>query len=359
MEKIKILSICGSNIIDNRGTPIRIRNIIDGLAKYNDLELYVFSLDKSLPLSVHHISISKNKWQNIFAIVRYVRDNKIDLVIGHTLTAWYYLLPVKFLTKAKIYLEMHGFIEEEALLNGNIGKFTYYKNRLIYRSIFRLCDLITTCSDTAADIIGRYKKNTISIFGGVDFKVFNPQVQSSGMVNKDGIIIGYAGNARVWQGLDFMVKVYKDLIKDHSEFKLKILTSKTNQWDNDPAIENYGPVEYQAVPKFLVDCDILVIPRQDNEVNRISFPSKLPEYMAMAKPVIASRTSDMDKIIIDGENGLLYDPGDEDKLAENLLRLKDETLRRQLGQNAYQFVKDNLNWDKQVNVIYNKIIELF
>src|SRR5262249_23765869 len=64
-------------------------------------------------------------------------------------------------------------------------------------------------------------------------------------------------------------------------------------------------------------------------------PVVLLEAMAAAKPVIASRSGGITDVIIDGDNGLLFDPGDRDMLVSGLQRLLAEpAMRRQLGARA-------------------------
>jgi glycosyltransferase involved in cell wall biosynthesis len=57
--------------------------------------------------------------------------------------------------------------------------------------------------------------------------------------------------------------------------------------------------------------------------------------MAAAKPVIASRCGGLTDLIIDGENGLLFAPGDSRMLASRMRELQAQPLlRRRLGARA-------------------------
>jgi glycosyltransferase involved in cell wall biosynthesis len=117
-------------------------------------------------------------------------------------------------------------------------------------------------------------------------------------------------------------------------------------------------LEHGEVPGFLASCDILIIPRLSNRVNDISFPSKLPEYLAMGKPVVASRTSDSFRVIEDGVNGLLFTPGDKTGLKNILVNLIDFHLREEIGKNARQISTDKLCWEKQVEIFHTELLEL-
>ncbi|MCC2630521.1 MAG: hypothetical protein K0S38_330 [Candidatus Paceibacter sp.] len=360
-KKIKILSIFRASLLKNSGTPLRVHNILANLKKYNDIELTTASADQEPVFDCPHIYLPNNHVSDLKTLYRYVKDNKINVVIGHTLGTYIYLLPLWILTDAKIVLEQHGFPEEESLMyNGKKG-LRYYFDKFIYHQIFRMCDLITTCSETATETIKPFNKNTVTVFGSADLKLFNPHVQPSSLVkrNPGDIIIGYAGNARIWQGWDFLMDAFKEIQKTDSSFKIYAAISETKEIQLPEGVTRVGPLAYEHVPHFLAECDILIIPRLQNTVNYLSFPSKLVEYMAMGKPVVASKTSDMHKVIQHQVDGILYDPGDIEGCKKSVLQLKDPTLRAQLGANAYKKVQEAFTWEKQTETIVSHIRKLF
>jgi glycosyltransferase involved in cell wall biosynthesis len=108
-----------------------------------------------------------------------------------------------------------------------------------------------------------------------------------------------------------------------------------------------GRIPHRDVPDYLDACDILISPHVESDDGSEFFgsPTKLFEYMATARPVVASRLGQIAEIIIDGENGLLVEPGDCDALAQAIERLaKDEALRARLGAAARQTVIERYTW---------------
>jgi len=301
-------------------------------------------------------SSSHEHARDAFNLIRFVRKEKIDVVIGHTISSYIYLTPLRLFTSAKIVLEMHGFQEEEALLYGSIGRVKYRMLKWLFGTFYRLCHFITTCSDTAADEIKKSNPNVLVVYGGADPALFYPREASSN--RKEGIVIGYAGNASIWQGLDFLVEAFKRIRLGHPEFRLALLTNKPDKVPKLEGLESIGPFPYDQVPSFLADCDVLVIPRPQNRVNYLSFPSKLVEYMAMGKPVVASRTSDVDRVITDGVDGLIYEPGDMDGLVAALLRLRDAKLRERIGRAAVETVNKKYTWERQVGMIRGLLMSI-
>jgi glycosyltransferase involved in cell wall biosynthesis len=57
------------------------------------------------------------------------------------------------------------------------------------------------------------------------------------------------------------------------------------------------------------------------------------EAMAAGLPVVSTRTGGIPEVVVDGETGLLAEPGDAAALTEAMLRLaRDPVLRRQMGE---------------------------
>lgn len=78
--------------------------------------------------------------------------------------------------------------------------------------------------------------------------------------------------------------------------------------------------------------DILVIPKLDHIANQAGVPTKLAEYLAMGRAVIASRVGDIPRYLRDGEDALLCNPGDAGSWTLALQRLlASADLRSHLG----------------------------
>jgi glycosyltransferase involved in cell wall biosynthesis len=137
------------------------------------------------------------------------------------------------------------------------------------------------------------------------------------------------------------------LVKKDPSFSLELLLSEKVDIKNIPNVSVFKSVAHEDVAKFNAQCDILVIPRLENKVNTLSFPSKLMEYLAMGIPVVGSRTSDIHKIVTHKENGMLYKPGDKEEFINCLLELKNLLLRNKIGTKGFELVKENYSWEKQ------------
>ncbi len=355
-----MLAIYRGRLNENRGTPIRVRSILERLAKDGRMELMVATWDEALPFNAVHIRLSNRKFSDARALFDAVRKNDVRVVMGHTMATWYYLLFLKAFTRAKIALEMHGFIEIEARFYGSMGLVRYAFDRAAYRVFYALCDLITTCSENAAEILRRYNKHVVTVYGGVDTRLFDPGAMPGRFFlrSPNDIVIGYSGNMRKWQGVSFLVEAFKKLHAEDPSFKLAVLSSEKKNVPFGDGITIVGEMPHERVPSFLAACDILVVPRLVDAVSSVSFPSKLPEYLAMGKPVIASATSDAHRVITDGENGLLFPPGDTSALISVMRELRDPTLRERLGKAARNTAEERFSWKRQVALVAESILAI-
>ena len=88
--------------------------------------------------------------------------------------------------------------------------------------------------------------------------------------------------------------------------------------------------------QLLSSCGVVVIPSQVLTDGRTEgTPVVCLEAMAAGRVVIASRVGGLAEAIVDGDNGLLFEPGDDRLLKDKLLLvLRDANLRRKLGENA-------------------------
>ena len=83
--------------------------------------------------------------------------------------------------------------------------------------------------------------------------------------------------------------------------------------------------------------DILVMPKLDDPVNHAGLSTKLSEYLASGKAVVASNVGDVSKYLVHEKNALLIPPGEVDALAGALLcLLAKPVLRDFLGKNGRQ-----------------------
>jgi glycosyltransferase involved in cell wall biosynthesis len=73
------------------------------------------------------------------------------------------------------------------------------------------------------------------------------------------------------------------------------------------------------------------------------------EYMALGKPVIASRGGGTNEVIIENETGLLIDPNKKEQLIEKIDLLMKNKNRESIGQRGKNLVWEKFNLKTMVN----------
>lgn len=216
------------------------------------------------------------------------------------------------------------------------------------------------------------KREVLIMTNKVNLEKFNPSVDSKQLKHKLGldgqIVIVYLGKIASHRGVDVLLSSFISLL-DLENISLLIVGSGIMEKKISHAInqirENYGAnraifikgVSHSEVPVFFQIADILVAPY--NEEHFFGSPMKIFEYMAMAKPIIASRVGQITDVLTDGKSAILIDPGSEEQLTQAVkLLINDESLRSRLGRNAREIVEKGYSWDtnaKAVIELYHQI----
>ena len=106
-------------------------------------------------------------------------------------------------------------------------------------------------------------------------------------------------------------------------------------------VELLGAIEHDDIPRVIAQSTVCVAPAApDSERPLATFPTKLLEYMACRRAVVAPRRAAVQEVITDGQDGLLFEPGDEMDLARQVGRLLDDgNLRDRVAEAGYERVR--------------------
>jgi len=119
-----------------------------------------------------------------------------------------------------------------------------------------------------------------------------------------------------------------------------------------------GLVPQEDGPEHLAAMDILAAPHVPNRDGSRFFgsPTKLFEYMAMGRAIVASRLEQMAEVLEDGRTALLPPAGDAEALTGAIVRLIDDgDLRRRLGAAARREAVERHTWDARARVLVDRL----
>jgi glycosyltransferase involved in cell wall biosynthesis len=175
------------------------------------------------------------------------------------------------------------------------------------------------------------------------------------------IVVGWVGILREWHRLDLLIEALTEL----PATRLMIIGDGPDQarLESVAAAKGVtssvlftGRVRHDDMPAHIAALDVAVA---SDDRTGFASPMKILEYMAMAKPVVAPRMPNIEDLIADGEDGLLFSPGNTGELLSALRRLQDDSqLRDRLGAAARAKVERERNWHSNAHAVLDRLSSL-
>jgi glycosyltransferase involved in cell wall biosynthesis len=122
-----------------------------------------------------------------------------------------------------------------------------------------------------------------------------------------------------------------------------------------------GLLAQHETPAYLSACDLCVSPHVPNADGTAFFgsPTKLFEYLATGRPVLASDLGQIGEVLDHERNALLVPPGDVGALVDGLVRLaEDPALRERLGSEGVNDARARFSWTAHVQRILDRLGDL-
>lgn len=223
-------------------------------------------------------------------------------------------------------------------------------NRWLYR---RATSLVVTVTEAirrqyvAAGLLP--PERVVALPGGVDARRFRPEVEGMGVRHalgaRPGIpLIGIVSGFRVMKGHQVAIEAAARLAAAGRAFHMAFVGQGPFESRVRGAIAAAGLERSISVIGFVADLpatlaalDVALYTALESDgMSRALF-----EYLAMARPVVASRVGVVPEALADGRTALLVAAGEADALAAAIGRLLDDpALGRRLGAAARELVRD-------------------
>jgi len=110
----------------------------------------------------------------------------------------------------------------------------------------------------------------------------------------------------------------------------------------DEVVSLEPPVDHDTMPRLIASAAVCVAPAAPDLVPRATalYPTKLLEYMACRRAVVAPRRGTVAMLIDHGREGMLFQPADPADLARKIIRLlQDLDLRHRMALHGYERVR--------------------
>lgn len=235
----------------------------------------------------------------------------------------------------------------------------------VERANLQAADLVVVVSDALApwlETMGVAPDKVLVNPNGVDPDRFAPTLDGGAVRRElgwgDQPVIGFIGSFGPWHGADVLVSAFARLASRFPDARLLLIgdgvtlprvRAMVRELGLTDRVALTGVVPQSDSPRYLAACDILVSPQVPNADGSTFFgsPTKLFEYMAMGRAVVASRVGQLAQVIAHDVTGWLVEPGQAESLGDGLaVLLADADRRARLGRAARAEVLRAYTWDR-------------
>jgi glycosyltransferase involved in cell wall biosynthesis len=194
------------------------------------------------------------------------------------------------------------------------------------------------------------------------------------------IVIGFIGTFSAWHGIDTLAQIIPEIIKQRSQVHFiligdgPLLHSLRETLDKNKLTHEHvtctGLIATEYARHYLAACDIFISPTKPNGDGSRFFgsPTKLFEYMSLAKPIIASDLEQLSQVIypalrlenfeqeefkISNELGIVVNPINVEAFIAATLKLIacDKDMRNLMGLNARKKAIEHYTWQAHTKCI--------
>ena len=180
-------------------------------------------------------------------------------------------------------------------------------------------------------------------------------------------VIMYHGSIVERNGLDLAVEALALLGDLRSQIELRVygkenaflrsVQARAAELGVASQLSFQGSKRVDDLPAEIQQCDLGVIPNQKNAFTDINTPTRIFEYLAMGKPVIAPRTSGITDYF-DADSLYFFEPGNAQDLAATLRRaILDPAERKRLAEQG-QRIFSRHTWSREREVLLGLVDRL-
>jgi len=252
---------------------------------------------------------------------------------------------------------------------------------VIEEANLRAADLIVVVSDASKEELLARGFDDAAILvapNGVDVERFGPSVEGRPIRERYGLgddetVLGFVGSFGPWHGAEVLAEAFCRLLNARPGSRNRLRLLLVGDGMTLPTVKSIlekggaldravlcGRVPQGDAPAYLAACDILVSPHVPNPDGSRFFgsPTKIFEYKAAGRPIVASRLDQIEDLFRHGETGWLTKPGDANELEQGLGHLLDDaSLRKHLGRAARTEAERRHTWCHHAEQILERLSE--
>jgi glycosyltransferase involved in cell wall biosynthesis len=247
-----------------------------------------------------------------------------------------------------------------------------------FRGLLRRCEALSLSAASLIVVVSEPLREELQRAGvpierilvnpnGVDPKRFRPgcggiDVRERLAFHTEDVVVGFVGTFSYWHGIQVLQQAITNLLAEGASgdklppLKFLLVGDGLLRAEMSDALRKHqesgsvvftGALSHELVPQYLDAADILVSPHVPMPDGREFFgsPTKLFEYMAMGKAIVASNLGQLGRVLENGVTALLVRPGDAAELASAIAHLaSDAGLQKRLGLAARAAALERHTW---------------
>ncbi|MFM7637663.1 MAG: glycosyltransferase family 4 protein, partial [Crocinitomicaceae bacterium] len=315
-----------------------------------------------------------------FGLKKFIKRNSVTLLHVHDLPL---IKTAKQLLgkDGQVILDMHENYPEmlEELTLSKKGFLKSLKDKLFFsvkhwkkfeKNIIQIpTHIIAVVDEMKVKLIKEYSLNpekitVISNFEKLDFAGITET--DVFVFKKDTFYIAYVGGISPVRGLETVIeaisifkkrnkKVEFILVGSGNQSYLISLMNLASQSECSDQVHFLGQKPFSKINYFIENASVNIIPHIKNEHTDNTIPHKLFQIMMQKAPLLVSNCKPMERIVKYQEAGFVFEASNPLDLVEKIMEIESSpALVEKHIQNAFQAVKEDLNWDKESQ----KLIEL-
>ena len=245
----------------------------------------------------------------------------------------------------------------------HFGFFPSSKMEFLTRKIAGYANVCIAASVFLKDYLHRFNDKIFYIPTGVDTEAFRPENNHSDNSEITFSWIGTLYHKEMRENIKFILDCFSVLSDKYSNIFLSLAGEGKYFQEINACLDNFkgkdrvtinGWISPDKIPDYLSHVDIGLVPLiQETRFNKAKSPTKLFEYMAMARPTVSSNIGEPSHIINNGEDGFLASTKEE--YIEKMRKLiEDPNLRKRIGDKARETIEN----DYSLKVLSKRLHEI-
>jgi glycosyltransferase involved in cell wall biosynthesis len=205
----------------------------------------------------------------------------------------------------------------------------------------------------------------------VDTAMFRPAAPLPDLRKKWGIgedekIVLFIGTLFDFCGLDILIRRFPEVLKEVPEARLLIVGDGPQRSKLEKTIAETGQhtrvtitgfQPYNTMPQYINMATLCINSFLTTDITRDIFPSKIVQYLACGKAVVATRLPGMEAVISGEGQGVLYANSVENMPAPLIDLLKDTARRQRLEQAGLAYARERHSNETVAHQLEGKLAE--